>query len=98
VAPQVEGRSVDAGAGRLVGVGQAEVLVGRPEAGVVAGFGQRLGHDVGLQRAGPGEALPAVDHDPHADALDVLRRQRLDLPAEDLDVDALGAGGVGLDL
>ena len=80
------------------GPGRPRYSSGDAEAGVVPGFGQGLGHDVGFERPGPGEALPAVDHDPDADAFDVLRRQRLDLAAEDLDLRSLGAGGVGLDL
>ena len=70
---------VELGHGHAVGLGQAEVLVGGGEAGVVAGLGERLGEDVVVEAAGVGEALPVADDDPHADALRLGRRQRLDL-------------------
>ena len=74
---------VELGHGHAVGLGQAVELVGRAEAGVVAGLGERLGEHVVVERAGVGEALPAVDDDPDADALRLGRRERLDLALVD---------------
>ena len=47
--------------------------------GVVARLVDHLGDDVLVEAAGVGEALPVADDDPHADALRLGRRQRLDL-------------------
>ena len=70
-------------AANAVGTGQHHVGVGRGEAGIVPGVGQRGVDDVGVEAAGPGEADPGaggvVDEDPDADAGRVGRRERLDL-------------------
>ena len=69
------------------GRGQPVELVARAERGVVARVGERVGHDVGVERSRPRVSLALVDDDADADALDLRGRQRLDVALERVDVD-----------
>ena len=93
VAPQV-----DVGRRHAVGLGQADPLLGLGEGGVVAGLGQHLGDDRLVERAGLGEALAPVVHDPHADAGRRGLGERLDLAAVHPHAGRRRAADEGLDL
>src|SRR5690606_6152014 len=79
-------------------LGEAEVLVGRTERGVVARVGERVGHDVVVERACIGEALALVRDHPDAHALGLRGGEGLDLALVHLDLGVEAAHDHGLDL
>ncbi len=96
LAPQVELGYLDALV--VLGSGQAVELVRRAERRVVARVGQRVCHDVRIERSRPRVSLALVDDDANADALDLGRCQRLHVTLERVHVDFEGTHDVGLDL
>ena len=93
VAPEIEVRRR-----HPVGAGQANPLIRRGEAGVVAGLLEGLGHHVGIERTGVGETLPVGGDDPDADPGRLGRRKRLHLALVDADLGLAAATHVGLHL
>ena len=86
------------GVGVAVGLGHAVGLVGVAEAGVVAGVGEHLVEHVGVERAGVGEALPAVATTRTPMPADSADGQLLDLALVDPDLGVADAADDDLDL
>ena len=94
--PEVQRGGVDPH--ELLGINEAVVLVRRPERGVVARVGKRVGDDVTVERPGPRVTLAVIDDHSHTDALDLRRREGFDLTLECVHVDVARAHDIRLDL